>query len=225
MSRTIHINLLKDAERRSGMPVRTRVMAPVFSSLVLLSTLIWWALLVAKNHELKAGAGDIASKLAELKERDTVVEELLRRERDAAEEIDQIKSYLRGRIVFGGVLEQLPAAVPATIQLTGLNIPPPFRPPAVKGPAADAGKQTANAAGAGRGKAGKEEEEKVFINMNGLADSADSTAVLRKAMRSGAFTNLVVDAEIPKGAFRISGTDEETFLFEISCECRGRRFE
>lgn len=225
MSRTIHINLLKDAERRSSLPVRTRVMAPVFSSLVLLSTLIWWVVLVADSRELKAGARDIASKLAELQESDKAVEELLQREKDATEEIDQIKSYLRGRIVFGGVLEQLPSVVPAAIQLTGLNIPTPHRPPAGKGPAAGAGKRTATAAGPGKGKAGKEDEEKVFINMNGLADSADSTAVLRKAMRSGAFTNLVVNAEIPEGAFRISGTDEKTFLFEIRCECRGRRFE
>lgn len=224
MSRTIHINLLKDTERRTAMPVRTRVMVPVFSSLVLIAVLVWWLLLMSKQSELETGSRDIASKLAELQEADKTVEALLVRERTAKAEIDQIESYLRGRIVFGGVLRHLPSAVPATLQLTGLNIPPPYRPPVVKGTAAGAGKQAANAVGGGR-KVGKDDEEKVFINLNGRADSAESTDVLRTAMRSGAFTNLVVNAEIPKGAFRISGAEEGTFLFEISCECKGRRFE
>ena len=225
MSRTIHINLLKDAERRSAMPVRTRVMVPVFSSLVLLAVLIWWGLLVEENHELKSGARDLASKLAELQESDKAADKFIERERAAKEEIDQIERYLRGRLVFGAVLEQLPYVVPSTIQLTGLNIPPPLRPPEVKGVLSGSGTPPSNIPGGVKRAVGKAEAEKVFIKMNGLADSAESTDILRKAMRSGAFTNLVVDAEIPKGAFRISGADDGTFLFEISCECTGRRFE
>ena len=49
MSRTIHINLLRDDERVSSNPVRMRVMAPILCGFALVALLVWWHIVAAAN--------------------------------------------------------------------------------------------------------------------------------------------------------------------------------
>ena len=214
MSRTIHVNLIKDEERRSSMPVRTRVMVPIVACLVFLMLLTWYGLLFFKNATIKEGVGDIVAKLGDLKSGNAEVEQLIAREADAKAEIAQIESYRSGRLLFGGTLAQLAQIVSEKTQLTSLTITPPGT--------AQSDKLKARPGVKPRPETNS--TEKVYLNIKGLVDSADTVAVLRKAIQSNDFTNLVKSAEIPPGAFRLNGAVDASFVFELNCECTGRRF-
>jgi hypothetical protein len=75
--------------------------------------------------------------------------------------------------------------------------------------------------------------EKVTLRIVGrTAGEKASSAVdtLLAALRTPSFTNLLQNAEIPKGAFRQdtvsrSASIRDILLFEITCECAPRRFE
>ena len=214
MSRTIHVNLIKDEERRSSMPVRTRVMVPIAASLVFLMVLTWYGLLFFKNIGIKENLRDIVAKLEDLKTGNAEVEQLMAREAEAKAEIAQIECYRSGRLLFGETLAHLAGIVSDKTQLTALTIPPPST-------AAD---DKLKARPGVKVRPQTNSTEKVYLNLKGLVDSADTAAVLRKAIQSNDFTNLVKRAEIPPGAFRLNGAVDNSFVFELNCECTGRRF-
>ena len=225
MSRTIHINLLRDDERASSNPIRLRVLAPILCGIALAALLGWWQMVAAANAAQQREADAIGAAADGLKPAVAAFDALVLRIAAARAEIDQIACYRNGRIVFGDALATLPDVVPATVQFTSVTIPPPARPPAkkeVKPPAGSASKADASA------KAVKPAEcapEKVFLNLAGLVDSAETAAQLKAAMAGPDFAALVTSAEIPGGAFKMSSDGSGQFIFEISCQCTERSFQ
>ncbi len=224
MRRTIHINLLKNSEKRSSMPVRIRVMVPTISSLILLCLVVWGWLLSSKVSDLAFGRDDIRSKQENQKSAIADYTAIKMREGMIRSEVEQLESYRGSRIMFSEVLATIPHAVPSTMQLTRLDLIVTPRPisPKPETPSRDSGKKDA----------GKKTEsdagpwvEKVFLKLGGFVDSAASVDALRTALVSGDFTNLVVRTEIPKGAFKISGDKSNKFLFEVNCDCIERVFK
>ena len=124
MSRTIHINLLKNSERRSHMPIRTLVMVPAIASLLLLCLIVWAIFLSSKNASLVSGRDDILLKKEGFKAAETDYKETKKLEAIAKSELGQLESYQGSRIVFADMLERFPHIVPATMQLTSLDILP-----------------------------------------------------------------------------------------------------
>ncbi len=224
MSRTIHINLLKNSEKRSSMPVRSRVMVPAISSLVLLCLLVWAGLLASKTSDLEKSRADLLSKKENQKSAAAEYGEIKKREEAVQGELAQLESYRGGRILFSGVLAALPHAVPETMQLTSLDIPPAPRPVQAK-PEKQGGGAGKNTAGRKTASEAAPAVEKVSLKLSGLVDSAASVDALRTALRSEAFTNLIVSTEIPKGAFRISADRSGRYVFEVNCECIERVFK
>lgn len=227
MSRTIHINLLRDDERVSSNPVRMRVMAPIFCGVALAALLGAWAMLAAANAARQREEAAIAATTDDLKPAIAAFDALVLRVNAARAEIDQIGRYRNGRVVFGDMLAKLPDVVPASIQFTSVTIPPPYRAPAKKedkspvrssaAPKSDAQVKPGKSTGAA--------PEKVFLNLAGLVDSAETAAKLKTAMAGPDFAHLVTGAEIPGGAFKMSSGDSGQFFFEISCQCTDRRFQ
>lgn len=224
MSRTIHVNLLRNSERRSSLPVRMRVMVPALSSLLLLGFLVWAWFLSSRNADLVSGRDDILAKQDNQKAAIADYREIKKREGAVRGELEQLESYSEGRILFSSVLAGLPLAVPSTMQLTSLEIPPPPRPVQAKPEKQASGNSRTDEVKKPSPKE-KRRGEKVFLKLSGLVDSAPSVDALRAALRSGIFTNLVVSTEIPKGAFRISGEQGSKFVFEVNCECIERVFK
>jgi hypothetical protein len=74
--------------------------------------------------------------------------------------------------------------------------------------------------------------ESVTLQLAGRAGGgkpSEAIKTLLEALRTPVFSNLVHTAEIPKGAFRLDNAREpskrDTLLFEIICDCGGRKFE
>ena len=55
MSRLVHVNLLREEERRGHSPIRARVMVPMFSGLALLAAAVWAGLALLSNAMLRSG--------------------------------------------------------------------------------------------------------------------------------------------------------------------------
>ena len=225
MSRTIHINLLRDDERVSSNPVRLRVMAPILCGIALAALLGWWQMVAAANAARRREADAIGAAADGLKPAVAACDALALRIAAARAEIDQIACYRNGRVVFGDMLAKLPDVVPASVQFTSVTIPPPYRPPAKKEDKPPVRSATKTGASATAVKPAGSAPEKVFINFAGLVDSAETAARLKAAMAGPAFAGLVKSAEIPGGAFKMSSDGSGQFLFEISCECTERSFK
>ena len=224
MSRTIHINLLKNSERRSHMPIRTLVMVPAIASLLLLCLIVWAIFLSSKNASLVSGRDDILLKKEGFKAAETDYKETKKLEAIAKSELGQLESYQGSRIVFADMLERFPHIVPATMQLTSLDILPPQRPVQAK----DEKKVTGDEKTAVAKQPAQKEStvgEKVKLKLVGLVDSATSVDALRTDLRSEPFATIVVNTEIPPGGFRVSGDRNNTFIFEVNCECVERVFK
>lgn len=224
MSRTIHINLLKNSERRSHMPVRTLVMVPAITSLLLLCLVVWALLLSSQNATLASDRDNVISKKGSFKSAEAEYKEIKNLEAIAKSELGQLESYTGARIVFADVLERFPRIVPEALQLTSLDIMPPQRPLPVK----DEKQLDADGQVVVVKKPVKKETfvaEKVTLKLVGLVDSANSIDALRAELLTAPFTTLIVNTEIPSGGFKVSGDRSNTFIFEVNCECVERVFK
>lgn len=225
MSRTIHINLLRDDERVSSNPVRLRVMVPILCGIALAAMLGWWQMVAAANAARQREEAAIASAADDLKPAVAAFDALVLRVAAARAEIDQITRYRNGRIVFGDALAKLPDVVPTTVQLTSVTIPPPYRSTVKKEAKSPVRSASKNGASSKADPSAETAPEKVFLNLAGLVDSAETAATLKAAMAGPDFAMLVTSAEIPGGAFKMSSDGSGQFLFEISCQCTGRSFK
>lgn len=232
MRSTIHMNLLDHSELKGSNPVRFRVLAPVLSFIVLTVLLVMVADANSKAKlQLKTQA-DIQEKADRLQGRKKF-EEMTARKKAADSSLNQLDAYMGSRLMFGKSLKSLQSVVPKTVQFTSMEITKPVRPVEKKPPA-----------GAARGSQAKAGEpaksavtpkvkiaEKVEMLIGGFADSNHSVESLQHSLQSGAFSNLVVKAEIPDRSFRLAtGRDgvlngDMKFVFELKCECRERVFE
>lgn len=217
MSQTIHINLLKKTERRSPLPVRFRVMVPLLSCMLVMIVLLGAGLLNLKCKSLQAEIDGKLAKQEDLKNSHREFSELKARERVALMEAGQLDSYLGGRLVYAPVLLRLSHVVPPTMQLSSLQITAParvFLPVSPKKGAQAGAKTTAMS-----------ERESVSLQLAGLVDSASSIDMLKAEFLSEAFTNFIVGAEVPHGAFKASGGASAYYLFELNAIFTERVFE
>lgn len=219
MRRTIHINLLKRTERRSPLPVRFRVMVPLLSCLMVIVVLLTAVFLNLKRKALQTEIEDVVAKQDDLKNSHHEFSELKARERVAQMEIGQFESYLGGRLAYAPVLLELPHVVPLTMQLANLQITEPARvmisATQKKGSQARSKKQNEKMS----------ERESVSLRLAGFVDSASTIDRLKKELLAKTFTNLIVDVEVPPGAFRASGGARTQYLFELSAACTERVFQ
>ena len=65
MSRLVHVNLLRDEERRGHSPIRPRVMVPMFSILALAGVGVWAGLSLLSNAMLASGNARAEAQIAE----------------------------------------------------------------------------------------------------------------------------------------------------------------
>lgn len=222
MSAALHLNLLKDEERFSPSPVRLRVLVPLLAILSVLGTGVWWVLLAVRLHDVTLQKTVLEADIAEVKPAHAEVLRLRALEKEYAAALRQLTFYRNARLRFGETFAQLAEHVPATVQLTELRVPPP--PPLTP---ADPTKKPALGP--------TNVFETVTLRLMGRAGGetpSESVNALLEAIRSTpAFTNLILSAEIPKGAFRqetgkVKGAaNHDTLLFEITCGCVPRRFE
>ena len=222
MSAVLHLNLLKDEELLSPSPVRLRVLVPLLAVLSVLAVAVWWTLLAVRAHDVTLQKKVLEADLAEMKPGHAEVLRLRAQEKEYAASLRQLTFYRNARLRFGETFARLAEHVPATVQLTELRVlPPPPLPPA--DPTKKAALGPTNVF------------EAVTLRLAGRAGGdAPSEAVntLLEAIRSTpSFTNLILSAEIPKGAFRQEtgkmkgAANPDTLLFEITCGCVPRRFE
>jgi len=227
MSRTIHINLLKRAEYRSCMPIRIRVMAPILLGFVLFVVVLAAGTLHWRSASIQTGLADIRDKRRDLESAQNEYLELKARERAALEEWGQFTCFLESRLVFGGLLTDLPTIVPDQMQLTQLQITLPVRPVVAQAAA------RRRASGARRGAAAAAEPverkttvvETTQLKVSGLVDSSRSVDLFKEALLSERFTNLVVGVDIPPGAFKVSPGRVNQYVFEVIATFKGRVFE
>jgi Tfp pilus assembly protein PilN len=218
MSTPLHLDLLKDTERFSSRPIRLRVILPMIAALAALCCLVWWALLGLRafnQSDLRAG---LKKNIQDQKAAHAIVLDLRTQQKETSAIIQHLGFYRHARLRFGETLARLPDLMPANIQITELRLPPP-PPPLLNlqiptlGPTNTLEQVTLRLAG----------------RTVGDSKASESVNALLASLRTPAFTNLIQQADIPKGAFRQdvgrNPDNRETLLFEIRCVCLPRRFE
>ncbi len=220
MNASLHLNLLKDAERFSSSPIRPRVMIPLLAILSAAGLGVWWMLLTVRLGNAVHEKMVREASCAELKPALNQVLELRAREKEAYAALAQLGFYRASIIRFGDTLMRLPQHVPESIQFTELRVPPP---PPMPPPDPTTKVQPLGPTNL---------VEAVTLRIAGRASSSTSSEAVRSlldALRQPAYSNLIRKAEIPKGAFRQDSArgpgSRESILFEITCDCGERRFK
>ena len=224
MSASLHLDLLTDEEHVSPSPVRPRVMVPMLAVLAVLSIAVWWSLFAFRLHAATLQKGKLETNLAGLKPAHSEILRLRAEEKECDAALRQLGFYRNARIRFGETFARLAEHVPETLQLTEVRVPPPPLPPPP--PPVDPKAKVPLLLGP------TNLFEAVTVRLAGRAGGerpSESINTLLQALRSPAFTNLIVSAETPKGAFRQDtsqgASNRDTLLFEITCGCVPRRFE
>jgi len=220
MKASLHFNLIRKEEILSPSPVRLRVMLPVFCLLLVAALAVWWMLALTRAHAANQKLAAVNAEIESLSRSHQTVLSLCAEEKELSASLRQIGFYTNALTRFGGLLSGLPEHVPADIQITELYVPPPAPPPA---PAPMPGVKAA---------APTSTFECVSLRLAGRAGGdapADAVDSLLTALRKPDFTNLIVRAAVPPGAFRQEAArgqgNRNTLLFEIQCDCVPRRFE
>jgi len=221
MSESLHLNLITDEERFSSSPVRLRVMVPILAVLTVLGLAVWWLLFAFRLYATTTQKAALSANIAGLATAHKEVMGLRAQEKEYSAQLRQLSFYRNSRIRFGGTFALLAERVPETLQITELCVPPP--PPLPPSPVDPTKKPALGPTNL---------FETVALRLAGRASGqrpTEAVNTLLEALRTPAFTNLILSAEIPKGAFRQdTGKDSaarEALLFEITCGCAPRRFE
>lgn len=135
----LHLNLLKDSERRSSSPVRLRVMMPLLAMLATIGALVWWGTNLTQLVIVKTQADSLD---ADIKSKSREHAEAIRQQGEVRETqlgLDQLEFYRTGVRHIAEPLAKLAEVMPIKVQLTGLSVsrlPPQnlARPKGVKGP-------------------------------------------------------------------------------------------
>jgi len=222
MKSPLHLDLLKEEERLSSSPIRLRVLLPLITTFFLLCALLVWGLFeiqVLGKRKLMANVENAVKSV-------TPVHAAVLASRDQEKEmragVQQLSLYKHARNVFGPTLSIIAAQVPTNIQFTEMRIFPP---------------QTASepSRSVNPPPAPTNTLERVSLRIAGRTKgsrASESVNDLMAALQTAAFTNVFRSVSIPKGAFRLDTsrnqsalTANESLLFEITCECEPRRFE
>jgi len=213
----LHLDLLKEDERRSSSPIRLRVMMPLTALFLTTCVLVWWGLLFLRVHGQNQLVEELQQAVTSFTPSHTAVLELRAQEQEYHAMVHQLTLYRNSRNLFGQALSNLAEHVTENIQFTEMRIPPPS-PPTVDPTRPSSGPTNTF--------------ELVALRIAGRTGGerpSEAVNTLLAALRTPAFTNLFRTAVIPKGAFRQdiarNPANHETLLFEITCDCVPRRFQ
>ena len=226
MSASLHLDLLTDEEHVSPSPVRLRVMVPMLSVLAVFGIAVWWALYAFRLHGANSQKAKLEANVAGLKSAHAEVVRLRAQEKECVAVLRQLGFYRNARVRFGEAFAQLAEHVPENLQLTEVRVPPPPLQPPPPLVEEKAKAKTSPLLGPTNAL------ETVTLRLAGRAGGespSEAINTLLEALRTPAFTNLILSAETPKGTFRqdtsVGSSNRDTLLFEITCGCVPRRFE
>jgi len=221
----LHLNLLRDSERRSSSPVRLRVMMPVLAILAAAGGLLWWAILFAQLLVIRGQATNLRDDLESKKVDHATILAQMASVRDLQAELDQLAAYAHGRRVYGNVLARLAAVMPPHVQLTSLVIPqaplPNLNPPGSRRPLL--------------GPTGT--VEAVTLRLTGRTTKAAPVSTLMDSLEAPAFSGILVidkDPKSPQQSPKILSFRQDTaaadnavrlLVFDVEYRCADRRFE
>jgi len=182
-----HLNLLTPHERKSSSPVRARILLPLIAGIGLAFVVAWGAFVGLQLAYVSSQADGIRSEMDALHGEHAVVAQLKSKFRNLQTELEQYSYYMNGRRPRGELLRRLAYAIPESVTLTALTLPPPpeqnLRPPVgskqppLQGPT--------------------ETSERAQLRLTGVASSEQDVFQLMTALRSGEFTNDVIIVEHP----------------------------
>ena len=130
-SSSLHLNLLKDAERLSSSPVRLRVMLPVGALFACIGVSLWWAILFTQLLMVRTEAQSVDE---DIKAKSKAHNEAITKQnlvREMRQQLEQLTFYKNGVRAIGNPLAKLAEIMPLKIQMTELSFqstpldPPP----------------------------------------------------------------------------------------------------
>ena len=209
MSRLVHVNLLREEERRGHSPIRARVMVPMFSGLALLAAAVWAGLALLSNAMLASGNARAEEQIREQSSTVARYESIVARKAALEAEAGQLDRFLDGRVLFGPALAAVAESVPEDSSLARLELSyPPASAPVRAAPGAPAAKKAPPGA---------------TLRLQGVTSRPRDVEDLVAAIREGGATNAFVSAAVPPGSFRTDVTPG-TFRFEIVAAGASRSF-
>ena len=209
MSRLVHVNLLREEERRGHSPIRARVMVPMFSGLALLAAAVWAGLALLSNAMLRSGNARAEEQIQEQSATVARYESIVARKAALAAEAGQLDRFLDGRVLFGPALAAVAESVPEDSSLARLELSyPPASATVRAAPGAPAAKKAPPGA---------------TLRLQGVTSRPRDVEDLVAAIREGGATNAFVSAAVPPGSFRTDVTPG-TFRFEIVAAGAPRSF-
>ena len=208
MSRLVHVNLLREEERRGHSPIRARVMVPMFSGLALLAAAVWAGLALLSNAMLRSGNARAEEQIQEQSATVARYESIVARKTALAAEAGQLDRFLDGRVLFGPALAAVAEAVPEDTALARLELSYPLPVAARPAPGAPAAQKAPPGA---------------TLRLQGITSRPRDVEDLVAAIREGGATNAFVSAAVPPGSFRTDVTPG-TFRFEIVAAGAPRSF-
>lgn len=226
----LHLNLLRDDERRSSSPVRIRVMLPVFALLALAGCLVWWGAIAAQTAMVRSQLASMQADVDAKKKSHADIIRQMTEARDLQAELDQLSLYGRSRRVYGEAFARLADVMPENVQLISLEIP-------------EQPKQNLLSPGAKPGAKVKpllgptNTIETVTLRLAGRTENEKPVLNLLDKLAEPAFSNVLKVVKTPGSpeqsprihSFRqdaSSSSDERRLLtFDVEYTCRERRFE
>jgi len=179
--KALHLNLLNATERRSTSPVRARVLLPVIAGFVMLFVLLWGGFVGIQLAVVKSKISSVRSAIDREASKTAESQALKAKPATLQADSDQYDFYLHGRQKRGELLKRLAYAIPESVTLTALVIPPPpeqvlKRPLGSKLPPLQWPTQTV---------------ERVELRLTGLAEREQDVFKLMQELEGNAFTGLV----------------------------------
>jgi hypothetical protein len=202
MSRLVHVNLLRDEERRGHTPIRARVMVPMFSILAFAGVVVWAGLSLLSNAMIASGNAHAEEQIAEQSQTVKRYEAAVARKAALEAENAQLDAFLAGRVLFGPALAAVAEAVPEDTALARLEIAYPSGLP---------GRLSLPKSGAKAAPSAPAAELRIQGTTTRPRDVEDLVA----AIGDGAATNAFVSASVPAGSFRADIATPGSFRFEI----------
>ena len=214
MSRLVHVNLLRDEERRGHSPIRARVMVPMFSIIALAGAAAWAGLMLVSNAMVAAGNARAEEQIGEqtqtVRRYESAVAHKAAREAEGA----QLDAFLCGRVVFGPALAAIAEALPENSSFVRFDLSYPSGP---------MGRLAVARAAAG-GKKGPQIPA-AELRIHGVTAQPREVEDLVAAFGEGVATNAFVSASVPPGSFRADIAAPGSFRFEIVAAGAPRSFK
>jgi len=177
----LHLNLLNPTERRSTSSVRAKFLLPVIAGLITAFVLLWGGFIGIQLAISSGKVSDVRAAIAREADKTAESDRLKGQLANLQAEADQYAFYLHGRQKRGELLKRLAFAIPESVTLSSLAIPPPpeqnlKRPLGSKLPPLQGPTQTV---------------ERVELRLTGLAERERDVFQLMQTLEGNSFTGLV----------------------------------